>query len=343
MIEYGKEQTIEMDNNTAMNVNVKPNANFTRLGGKSVHDRTDKPYLEYRRMWMENPKQFIARKFPIHLDIEATNRCNLKCTFCDKLPYLKPEEFGDIDYNLYKRIVDEGVEKGLCSIKLSYRGEPLLHKRIADMVGYARKKGILDVYFNTNAMLLTESKSKALIDAGLNRISISVEGTDPDAFEQARIGAKFDRIKKNTERLLNIREKAGYNFPLVRMQTVALPGIDLEEYASYWASYCDETAAIDYKEAVERDRKLVDPEWACPQLWQRMTIEWDGRIMPCNNDDYRLLSPGSVKDNSAEKCWSASVVELARELHRLGRSHEVDACNGCPWRTTQIVKAKGYK
>ena len=122
------------------------------------------------------------------------------------------------------------------------------------------------------------------------------------------------------------------------MQTVALPGIALEEYANYWASYCDETAAIDYKEAVERDRELVDSEWACPQLWQRMTIEWDGIIMPCNNDDYRLLSPGSVKDNSVEKYWNAPVVEKARELHKSGRSHELDACNGCPWRTTQILK-----
>ncbi len=329
--------------NNLMNngVNAEPNANFISLGGVSVHEMDDESYLEYRRMWMENPKHFIAGRFPIHLDIEATNRCNLKCTFCDKLPYLKPEEFGDIDYNLYTSIIDEGREKGLCSIKLSYRGEPLLHKRIADMVAYARKKGILDVYFNTNAMLLNENMAKALIDAGLNRISISVEGTDQQAFEQARIGAKFDRIKKNTERLMSLREKSGSKFPKIRMQTVALPDIDLEEYAGYWAPYCDETAAIDYKEAEERNEKLIDTNWACPQLWQRMTIEWDGRIMPCNNDDYRFLSPGNVKEKSVEECWRDPLVENARELHKSGRSHELKSCNGCPWRTTQILKTRG--
>ena len=63
-----------------------PNANFTFLGGQSVHESTDAKYLEYRRQWMENPKNFKVRDFPIHLDIEITNRCNLKCTFCDKLP-----------------------------------------------------------------------------------------------------------------------------------------------------------------------------------------------------------------------------------------------------------------
>ena len=287
---------------------------------------------------MENPRNFVVEDFPIHLDIESTNRCNLKCTFCDKLPYLSPAEFGDMEYGLYTRIIDEGSVKGLCSIKLSYRGEPLLHPRLPEMIAHARKKGILDVYFNTNAMLLTESKSRALIEAGLNRISISVEGTDEKAFEEARIGARLNRIKRNAESLMALRESMGVDFPKVRIQTVALPGIDLSEYAHYWSPYCDETAAIDYKKAEERNVSLVAPDWACPQLWQRMTIEWDGRIMPCNNDDYRHLSPGNVNNMSIFDSWNAPVVQNARELHIQGRSHELASCNGCPWRTTQVLK-----
>lgn len=327
-----------MDNNMVIEVTANPNANFTKLGGESVHDEADTAYREYRRRWMENPKNFIVGTFPIHLDIETTNRCNLRCTFCDKLPYLKPEEFGDLDYNLYQRIIDEGIEKGLCSIKLSYRGEPLLHKRIADMVGYARKRGVLDVYFNTNGMLLTESQSKALIDAGLNRISISVEGIDPVAFEKERKGAKFERICKNIALLNELRDKSGTKFPRIRLQTVALPHIDLNDYANFWSPYCEETAAIDYKEAEGRNSTLINKKWACPQLWQRMTIEWDGRVMPCNNDDYRLLSPGNINDISVECAWKAGLVNDARRMHKQGLSHFVDACNGCPWRTTQLLK-----
>ena len=287
---------------------------------------------------MENARNFIVESFPIHLDIEATNRCNLKCIFCDKLPYLSPDEFGDIEYGLFTRIIDEGSDRGLCSIKLSYRGEPLLHRKLPDMIAYARNKGILDIYFNTNGMLLNEAKSRALIEAGLMRISISIEGTDKAAFEKARIGARFDQIKRNAELLLNLRETMKVDFPKVRIQTVALPGIDLEKYGSYWSPYCDETAAIDYKKAEKRNETLVAPDWACPQLWQRMTIEWDGRIMPCNNDDYRTLSPGNVNDRTVFDCWHDPVVKIARELHMAGRSHEVKSCNGCPWRTTQVLK-----
>ena len=323
-------------------VSAEANTNFTMLAGSSVHTNQEPRYLEYRRSWMENPRNFVVEDFPIHLDIEATNRCNLKCVFCDKLPYLSPDEFGDMEYGLYTRIIDEGSDKGLCSIKLSYRGEPLLNPRLSDMVAYARKKDILDVYFNTNAMLLTKSKAKALIDAGLNRISISVEGTDAVAFEQARIGAKFDQIKRNAETLLILKESMGVDFPKVRIQTVALPWIDLEKYARYWSPYCDEIAAIDYKAAEDRDETLVASAWACPQLWQRMTIEWNGRILPCNNDDYGYLSPGNVRDMNILNSWHAQVVQNARKLHMQGRSHELASCNGCPWRTAQVLKKAKY-
>ncbi len=69
-----------------------------------------------------------------------------------------------------------------------------------------------------------------------------------------------------------------------------------------------------------------------------MTIEWDGTIMPCNNDDYRLLSPGNVKQISVKNAWHAKNVMDAREKHKQGKSHLIEACNGCPWRTTQILK-----
>ena len=326
---------------TTSTVIAEPNANFTALAGNSVHNSRDPRYLEYRRRWMENPRNFVVEDFPVHLDIEATNRCNLKCTFCDKLPYLKPEDFGFIDFDLFTRIIDEGVEKNLCGLKLSYRGEPLLHSRLVEMVGYAKRKGVLDIYFNTNGMLLNEAKTRALMEAGLNRISVSIEGVDPATFERERVGARFDVIKRNLERLLNMRAKSGLTYPRVRLQTVTLPWIDLEEYARYWSAYSDETAAIDYKKANDRNTSLVAGNWACPQLWQRMTIEWDGRIMPCNNDDYRHLSPGNVAEMSVSECWQAPVAQNARELHMAGHSHELASCNGCPWRTTQVSKKLG--
>lgn len=319
-----------------------PNANFYSLGGVSVHENQSAEYQEYRRKWIEYPANFILRDFPMHLDIETTSRCNLKCTFCDKLPLLTKDRLGHIDISLYKKIIHEGAEHHLWGVKLSYRGEPLIHKDIVEMVKFARLKGVLDIYFNTNGMLLNMTMAEKLVDAGLHRISISVEGTDAAAFEKERIGAKFDVILKNINTLLGLRKKKGLPYPKVRVQTVYFPDLNLDKYKTYWEPLCDEVAAVDYKDESNREEGIVH-DWACPQLWQRMTIEWDGTCFPCNNDDLRLLSPGNVKEKTVYECWHDEKVQAVRELHRAGKSHAVEACNGCPWRTAQIRKLEREK
>ncbi|MHC9543661.1 MAG: radical SAM/SPASM domain-containing protein [Vulcanimicrobiota bacterium] len=318
---------------------VIPNANFYSLAGSSDPEEKSDAYIEYRRSWLEYPSKFFLRDYPMHLDVEATSRCNLKCTFCDKLPLLKKHQIGDMDWNLYKRIIDESSKHRLWGLKLSYRGEPLLHKKIVEMVSYAKSKGILDIYFNTNGMLLHERMSTNLINAGLDRISISIEGTDPEAFERERIGAKFKTVLKNVEKLKSLREEKGVNHPKIRIQSVLLPGLDPDFYRTFWMERCDEVSLIDYKDESVREKGLKYC-WACPQLWQRMTIEWDGTILPCNNDDIRLFSPGNVNEKPILVCWHDPAVNKMREFHKIGRSHEIEDCDGCPWRTAQIKKLK---
>jgi radical SAM protein with 4Fe4S-binding SPASM domain len=319
-------------------VKASPDANFYSLGGHSVHDVPTPQYREYRRAWKENPQHFVVREFPLHLDIEVTSRCNLRCTFCDKLPVLSKGQMGDLDFNLYKKLLDEGAEGRLWGLKLSYRGEPLLHPRLVEMVAYAKARSVLDLYFNTNGMLLTEKMAHRLMDAGLDRLSVSVEGTDPVAFERERRGAKFHRILRNLDRLLALRSRRGYTHPLVRVQTVKFPHLDLEDYRRFWLNHADEVAAVDYKDSHQRLAGLVCRDWACPQLWQRMTIEWNGAIMPCNNDDFRHLCVGNVKERTVAACWHDPLVQKARNLHQTGWSHLLEACNGCPWRTAQLNK-----
>lgn len=320
-------------------IEIIPNANFKSLFD-DVHTYFSEEYKFYRECWFKYPASFVLREFPLHLDIEATSCCNLKCTFCDKLPLLEKSQLGFMDFNLFKKIIDEGADNRLWGVKLSYRGEPLLHPKIIDMIKYAKNKKIIDVYFNTNGMLLNEKMCQKIIDAGLDRISISVDGTDPVTFERERVGANYAVIIANIECLMNLKRKQNIDFPRVRVQTVQLPAVDLIEYKNYWMGRCDEAAVIDYKDSCSRNETMVS-NWACPQLWQRMTIEWDGTIFACNNDDLRTLSVGNISNKSVFECWHDDFIKNVRRLHKEGKSHLVKDCNGCCWRTAQLAKKKG--
>jgi radical SAM protein with 4Fe4S-binding SPASM domain len=318
---------------------VKLDGNLSFLTPNMIHDESSVLYRQYRKSWKEYPANFVLRDFPMHLDIEATSRCNLKCSFCDRQPYLDKSQIGDMDFGLFKSIIDEGRDHALWAVKLSYRGEPLLHKDIFKMISYAKKKGVIDVYFNTNATLLDKEAAQKIIDAGLDRVSISIEGTTAQEYQKMRINARFDTVFKNLKYILALKKKNNSKYPKIRIQSVEHPGFDAGKYSRFWAGYCDEVAVLTFTD-MSRPPDNSCLRWACPQLWQRMTIEWDGTVFACNNDKLRLLAAGNLKDKTIYDCWHDRSVEKVRCLHRLGRFRQARSCNECPWRMGQLSKIR---
>jgi radical SAM protein with 4Fe4S-binding SPASM domain len=328
-------------------VDIQPNANYHSIVGESVFsDRLSDPgFAEYRRRWEQNPKRFIVNPFPLHLDIETTNFCNLRCPHCAaSWDNWAGKKKGSMDFLVFRKIIDEGVKEGLYSIKFSLRGEPLLHRDIIKMIRYAKQRGIIDMYFNTNGMLLTKEMSGKLIDTGLNRISVSTDGWNKKSFEENRLGAKFDTVYKNIEILRKLREERNVNYPKIRIQTVMLPGIKkhLKEFTELWQPLADELGYLDAREEGPGvDHKGLKGRWACPFLWQRMVILWDGTLLPClmhGVEDFSLMSLGNVRDVSIRDMWNSEKVNGYRDLHKKGLSHKIRACDICSYRAKELEK-----
>ena len=95
----------------------------------------DPRYIFYRRKWNYNPLHFKVDKFPLHLDFETITSCNLRCPFC--FHSYDPPQLQKLDFNSYAKVIDEGAVNNLYSIKLQYRGEPTLDKRLPEFIAYA--------------------------------------------------------------------------------------------------------------------------------------------------------------------------------------------------------------
>ena len=324
-------------------IKIEANANFHHIAGTDLFKRKeDSAFKEYRRKWREWPEKFCSGNFPLFIDIEVTSMCNLKCPFCSTTYRDRFIDKGFISFDVVKKIIDEGVANGLYGVKFNYRGEPLLHKDICRFVKYAKDSGLIDVYFNTNAMLLDEDMARMLIEAGLDRVSISAEGYTRKLYEKYRVGAKFERVLSNTNNLQKQKKKIGVTHPQVRVQTVLLDDIknDIEGYKRFWSGIADEVAFLDYKEMKTRKKGLRFP-WACPQIWQRMQVWWDGTIVPCNHDDDAGLKLGNIKEITIKEAWNSDFLNGAREKHKNGLAHELQSCDGCYLRDSEIKKIIG--
>jgi len=90
-------------------------------------------------------------------------------------------------------------------VYLSGWGEPLLKKRILDMVKLVTEGGV-SVGFTTNGMLLTEKMCRRLIELELDILSVSIAGATKKTHESIRVGSDFSRLITNIRRLTDLKD-----------------------------------------------------------------------------------------------------------------------------------------
>ena len=292
-------------------------------------------YWEYRRKWEEYPKRMHVSDFPIHLDIETTNACNLKCPMCPRTVQALGK-VGYMDFGFYKRLIDQGAANGLCSVKLEYLGEPLLHPDIAKQIKYAKDKGIIEVMFNTNATLLTEEMSRKILGAGLDSIFFSVDSPRREKYNKIRVGADFDRVVDNIKKFVEIKNEGGYKHVQTRVSMVVMgnPKEELEEYKKFGFKALGVDLVgygefIDYSTEEDKYPEYYNPNFVCAQPFQRMFIMWDGVVTPCCVDNKRRYSLGNAKKEKLKDIWHNEKYRKLRDAHIAGKYYEVDICRKC--------------
>ena len=127
---------------------------------------------------------------PIHdLRISVTDRCNFRCVYCMPREIFGPSftSFADradlLTFEEIARVASAFVENGVEKIRLT-GGEPLLRRDLERLVEMIARLGVRDLTLTTNGSLLTREKAHALRDAGLTRITISLDSLDEAVFRR---------------------------------------------------------------------------------------------------------------------------------------------------------------
>src|SRR5271170_7608850 len=148
---------------------------------------------------------------PVCLYLETTNRCNLLCTTCPRT-YEELEPPADMSWELFTSIVDQ--IPNLARAVLHGVGEPMLVKHLPKMVRYLKDRGTY-VLFNTNGTVLNERNGRALIDAGLDELRVSLDAATAKSYLAVRGKNYFNRILKNVRAFRELQEREGKLKPRV--------------------------------------------------------------------------------------------------------------------------------
>jgi len=158
--------------------------------------------------------------YPVYMEASPSGACNHRCTFCglDFMEYRA--DFLDVD--VFQDRLTELGQLGLKSIMYGGEGEPLLHKRMADIVSHAQGAGI-DNAMTTNGVLLTPDLAEAMLPH-TEWIKVSINAGTADTYSRIHRTkpGDFDIVVSNLTAAAELRRSKGYTCTL-GMQLVLLP------------------------------------------------------------------------------------------------------------------------
>ena len=169
--------------------------------------------LDARRYFerAETNRTSVPVRKPVCLYLETTNRCNLLCTTCPRT-YEELEPPADMSWELFTSIVDQIPDLERCV--LHGIGEPMLVPDLDRMVRYLKDRGTY-VLFNTNGTVLNEKNGRAMIEAGLDELRVSLDASNAASYRAIRGKNYFDRILKNVRAFRELQEREGHANPRV--------------------------------------------------------------------------------------------------------------------------------
>lgn len=319
----------KFDKNTFMLTNMKHNfAYISAISQNKFSDNEKKEILEnfknkyriYRNNWV-NALNVKNKEKPLSVDIEIAAICDLACPHCSREFLVTPDKL--INFELYKSIIDQAVKLDVPSVKLIWRGEPLLHPKVKELIQYAKESGIIEVIINTNATNLDEKKANELIDSGLDQLIYSFDGGTKETYEKMRPGRfkknKFEDVYNNIKNFAKIKKIRNSKFPITKIQMIMTKDTrnEIDNFHRIFNDIIDDVTVTQYNERGGsindlgeeiRDKilqylnknslPLTTPYMVdidnnifvsvkrkpCEQIYQRLMVTYSGRVGMCCHD-----------------------------------------------------------
>ncbi|MGH9442282.1 MAG: radical SAM/SPASM domain-containing protein [Thermoanaerobaculia bacterium] len=150
-----------------------------------------------------------ATRGPVHAELDVTDRCNVACYFCNQQDVRTKEQ---ISLEHVRRLIDELVEGGLKSVRLSGGGDPLYHRQIAEIFDSLQSRGVVVDNLTTNGALLGPELARRLVENRCREVLFSLNAAD--ASDYCRMmqvpEATFDRVLENIRGLLAARGDSAF-------------------------------------------------------------------------------------------------------------------------------------
>jgi len=154
------------------------------------------------------------------------------------------------------------------------------------------------------------------------------------------VRGNYDKLMRNIDRFLDIREKRGSKFPLLRVTFVKLASNqnELPEFIEYWRSRADYIGVQEYVPPVSTDERykayqtgnqIVGEGYTCLQPFERIIVRGNGEMYPCCSQVNYKLPLGNIADTSIAAAWISPFMKNLRQEMREKATPTDSTCGQC--------------
>lgn len=268
--------------------------------------------------------------YPKMMGIEITNHCNLECVMCPHSKMTRPK--GIMDFETFKGIIDQ-IKGKVELVYLFGIGESLLVKNFFEYVSYAKQNG-LATCLSTNATVINASIAERLVASGIDFLIMAVDGSEPETYNQIRVGGDFHKTLEKCKLVLNekIRQKAKID---ITVQIILMEKNRGDERRQQGHFTRDERKAINHFrikphfDTFAQIKRDVEHVHACYFLWDLMFVTWDAKVSLCCFDYDQNHAIGDLAGSTVPEIWNGPKIAKVRNLHRQRRFENLELCKTC--------------
>ncbi len=257
-----------------------------------------------------------VRSRPFVLRVEPSNTCNLRCPYCVCGNGMDKRPKGLMTMADFTRTLD-AVRDSAFILRLDGMGEPTTNPHIFDMIRLAKRRG-LSVTMSTNLHTDACDRPEPLLDCGLDRLVVAIDGTTQDSYRRYRVGGSLELVTGRLRRLIDARRKRRAARPIIEVQFIDfgynhddIP--EMRQLARQWR--------IDKLQVVDTERTMtaakVDPAKPrrCWWLWCVLTVDWNLMYRSCTNA-WSLPWPRlSLRDVAPREFWNHPLMQKIRQYN----------------------------
>lgn len=283
-----------------------------------------------------------------YIDLEITNHCNLGCYMCPTGTGAMKRPRGFMSMELTEKLCGELKDSSIGGVRLIRWGEPVMHPQFLKILKKLKETGVL-VHFNTNGTLLDRDMIQQIVGLEIDSVKFSFQGVDKASYEEMRYGSSWDKLMENIRIMNELRGDREKPYIQISTTTTSETQEQIDQFIALVEPLCDysnvgrtKLSHLDVDQmriSGERKQEFLRLQKkenmigrrlsACPEVFDKLSINWDGKVTACCSDFDEKLIVGDLTMESLQSIFLGERIRKSREILGEDGYNRLPLCRDC--------------